>query len=178
VDALIVTRRLSGLAQACLFGACCVHAAAGAESLEVGIKAAYLYKFAPFVEWPDKVFASPDSPINLCIAGSDPFGPSLDRIVAGQRVGGRPIAVRHIGAVAPDTGCQIAFLGGPAEQSSAEAAALHGQPVLTVSDQGGGGIVSFVIVDNRVRFTIDKSAADDAHIVISSKLLNLAVEKR
>ena len=164
---------------ACLLAACCMGAAQAGESLEYGIKATYLYKFAPFVEWPEKVFPSPESPINVCVSGANPFGGALDRIVTGQRVGGRPIAVRHLGQIAPDSGCQIAFLGGSPEQSAAQAAALlRGQPVLTVTDGSGGGIVSFVIVDNRVRFAIDKNAADEAHIVISSKLLSLAVETR
>lgn len=175
------TRRTGWLSRAgaCLLAACCVSPAQAGESLEYGIKAAYLYKFAPFVEWPDKVFSSPESPINVCVSGANPFGGSLDQIATGQRVGGRPIAVRHVGQIAPDSGCQIAFLGGSPEQSAAQAAALlRGQPVLTVTDGGGGGIVSFVIVDNRVRFAIDKSAAADAHIAISSKLLSLAVETR
>lgn len=150
------------------------------RSLEYGIKAAYLAKFAPFVEWPQAAFSSPDSPISICVSGADPFGGALDQIVAGQRVAGRALAVRHIGPLAADSSCQIAFIGGSAEQPVADGAALaRARPILTVTDGAdSGGIVCFVIVDNRVRFTVDKKAADEAHIVVSSKLLGLAVETR
>ncbi|HWA89829.1 MAG TPA: YfiR family protein [Rhizomicrobium sp.] len=182
MEALIVRRRAHLLASLATLGLAWLAllpwlgAAQADDTLEYKIKAAYLYKFAPFVAWPDKVFASPDSPINVCVSGANPFGAALDRIAAGQRVGGRPVQVKHVASVAPDSLCQIVFLGGSAEQSPAQgAAALRGQPVLTVTD-GAGGIIGFVLVDNRVRFSIDKAAADESHLAISSKLLSLAVE--
>ncbi len=149
-------------------------------SLEYGIKAAYLYKFAAFVEWPDKTFPTADSPINVCVAGTDPFGSTLEQVAAGQRVGGHPIAIRRLSAIAAGSSCQIAFLAGSGEQSVAQAlAATHGEAVLTVTDAAADprdhGIVSFVIVNDRVRFEIDNGAAEQNHVVISSKLLSLAV---
>jgi len=150
-------------------------AAPAADTLEYGVKATFLYKFAPFVEWPAGVFASPESPITICVAGADPFGPALDQVAARQRVGGRPLAVKHLASVARDSGCQIAYLGG------AEAQALRGEPVLTVTDSAADsahGIVNFVIQEGRVRFTIDNAAAEESHIAISSKLLNLAIAAR
>lgn len=171
---LAISRTLLGL----LAAAWCAAAHAG-ESLEYPIKASYLYKFAPFVQWPPAAFSTADSPIVICVSGSDPFGSFLDQAVAGQRVAGRPIVVRHIKAIAADSGCQIAFLGGSPDQSIAQGLeAVRGQPVLTVTDNaadpGSRGIISFIIIDNRVRFEIDQRAAEENHIAISSKLLSLA----
>ncbi len=154
--------------------------AQASDTLEYAVKATYLYKFAPFVEWPPTAFAAADSPINICVSGTDPFGAALDQAAAGQRIGGRPVAVHHVAAVEPASGCQIVFIGGSPEQSIAQSLALlRGQPVLTVTDgaadQGNRGIISFVIVDNKVRFQIDAHAAEQNHIAISSKLLSLAV---
>lgn len=148
-------------------------AARAGDALETGVKATYLYKFAPFVEWPASVFASPESPITICVVGSDPFGPALDQVASRQRIGGRPLAVRHLASVARDSGCQIAYLDGTQAPD-----ALHGEPVLTVTDgapEGARGIVNFVIQEGRVRFTIDNRQAEESHIDISSKLLTLAV---
>jgi hypothetical protein len=154
--------------------------AAAADTLEYPIKATYLYKFVPFVQWPEAAFPSADSPINICISGQDPFGPMLDEAAAGQRVGARPIAIRHIAAVDANSGCQVVYIGGSQNQSIAQGLqALQGQPVLTVTDNTGApndhGIVSFVVIDNRVRFEIDERAAAQNHLTISSKLLSLAV---
>jgi len=157
-------------------------AARAGESLESGIKATYLYKFAPFVDWPAGAFASPDAPVTICVAGSDPFGPSLDQVAGRERVGGRGIAVKHLASVGSGSGCHIAYLGGSAEQPVGQSlAALRGQPVLTVTDgaeSGAHGIISFIVVDGRVRFQIDNAMAEENHIVISSKLLSLAVPSR
>ncbi len=156
--------------------------AAAPASLEYAVKAAYLYKFAPFVEWPTTAFATADSPINICVSGKDPFGLILDQEVVGQRVSGRAVVVRHITAIAANSGCNVVYLGGSAEQSVPQSLEmLRGQPVLTVSDAAVGpaerGIVNFVIDDNKVRFEIDERAAEQNHLSISSKLLSLARQK-
>lgn len=169
--------RIAGLVLAVLCGA-----AWAGGSLETGIKATYLYKFAPFVDWPAGAFASADAPVTICVAGTDPFGPSLDQVAGRERVGGRAMAVKHMTAVAPGSGCQIAYLSGSAEQSVEQGlTVLRGRPVLTVTDgadPGAHGIISFVIAEGRVRFQIDNAMAEENHIVISSKLLSLAVQTR
>jgi hypothetical protein len=155
---------------------------AAASSLEYVVKATYLYKFVPFVAWPASSFSSPDSPINICIYGRDPFGQTLDQAVAGQRIQGRPIIVRRISDLAASSGCHVVYLANSIEQLDAHASELlRGQPILTVSDAASSsadrGIINFVIVDNKVRFEIDDSAAQQDHIAISSKLLTLAYQK-
>lgn len=155
-------------------------AAEGSQGLEISVKATYLYKFAPFVEWPPGAFASPTSPLILCVVGADPFGSVLDRAVADQRVGDRPIAVRRIHRADRDAGCHVMYIAGSAEQSiEAALRVVEGAPILTITDATHRppvkGIVHFVIQDRRVRFQIDDMAAARNRIKISSKLMHLAV---
>ena len=137
--------------------------AALSTSLEYAVKAAYLYKFAPFIEWPATAFSSPDSPINICVSGKDPFGPALDQVAtAGQHVEGHALVVRRIPDIAAANGCQIVYLGVPSGQSTSQGLdALRGQPILTVSDpvaassQRGEFPSILLVEDNKVRFEID-----------------------
>ena len=79
---------------------------------EYAVKAAYLYKFAAFVEWPGASFAAANSPLNLCVVGFDPFGAHLDRAVANQRIGEHPIVAKRLDRAHPDAGCHIAYVAG------------------------------------------------------------------
>ncbi|HYE46530.1 MAG TPA: YfiR family protein, partial [Caulobacter sp.] len=81
------------------------------RSLEYPVKAAYLPKFAPFIDWPPKAFAAPDSPFVICVVGADPFGPLLDKAVRGQRIGRRAFQVRRIATVGRDSGCHVLYVG-------------------------------------------------------------------
>lgn len=149
------------------------------RSLEYSVKAAFLYKFGSFVEWPSTAFAGPRAPVQLCIVGHDPFGPVLDGVVRGETINMRPIAVRRLPTISASSGCHIAYLGGSQAQSVASALqALSDAPVLTVSDaaRGDRSVIQFVLRASRVRFQIDERAATASRLSISSKLLNLAVE--
>jgi hypothetical protein len=154
-------------------------AAAAVSPLEASIKATFLVKFAGFVEWPAATFASPVSPIRLCIVGDDPFGDLVDRAAAGEAVAGHPIAIHRLATPAEAKNCHIVYLGGGAVEA---APLLRGAPVLTVSDvppaAGVKGIINFVVQNNRVRFEIDDRAARQDGLRISSKLLELAVAAR
>ena len=144
-----------------------------AEPLELAVKAAYLTKFGIYVEWPD---TAPGSAINLCVAGEDPFGKTLDSAAASQQPGNRPISVQRLKSVTPESDCDIAYFGNgdPAAPQAIES--LRGSPVLTVSDSSGkGAIINFVLKDNRVRFEIDEAAAAQNKLVLSAKLLSLAL---
>jgi hypothetical protein len=145
--------------------------AQGQESLEYAVKAAYLTKFAPFIEWPDGVFANPGAPVTICILGNDPFGATLDKAAASGG-GGRPITIRRLASNDPAEGCQIVFSG----DADANLDGLRGKPVVTVTDSTvpGHGIISFVMPDNHVRFDIDDAGAEASGLRISSKLLELA----
>ncbi len=153
-----------------------------AGSLEYPVKATYLYKFAPFVTWPDSAFSAPNSPFVICVLGEDPFGPVLDQAVSTQRIGARALVIRRLERVDRGSGCQILYLGASRGQSEADAlAAVRGAPVLTVTDAARSepqGVIHFVVQDNRVRFQIDDQAAAQNGLMISSKLLSLAVSVR
>jgi hypothetical protein len=151
-----------------------------AASLEYAVKATYLHKFAPFVEWPNAAAEFPGGDFTVCVVGNDPLGTVLDRAVIGQDVAGRPIAIRRFASVTGNPGCAVMFVTGSDTQSiAATLAAVRGAPVLTVtdgaSDSAAKGIINFVIQDDRVRFEIDDGAASASGLTISSKLLNLAV---
>ena len=145
--------------------------------LDVAVKATFLYKLAPFVDGPPDPAGSSDGGFDICVVGDDPFGPTLDRAVAGQQIGGQAIKVRRLAVAARDAGCKIMFLGGSRGQSVHDALkAMRGAPVLTVTDeQANGGVIDFVVEQGRVHFRIDDQAAADDGLVISSKLLSLAV---
>lgn len=158
-----------------------IQPAAAAQSatvpLEYAVKANYLYKFAPFVTWPDKAVA-PGAPFTICLLGETGFGPVLDEAVRGESVNGHPVAVRRLDPSAPIAPCQILFVGrsGQAGTQALRSAATY--PVLTVTDRDhglGGGMIDFVLRRGRVRFAIDAAAARSSGLQISSKLLALAV---
>lgn len=151
---------------------------AQSESLESAIKATYLYKLAPFVEWPAGSFASATSPVNICIVADPTFAELLEQAVQGQRVDRRPFAVRRLPDADP-RGCHIIFVR---TDTASALEMMRGAPVLTVTDaavdQTAKGIVNFVKRDNKVRFEIDDISAAENHLEISSKVLSLAVAVR
>jgi hypothetical protein len=150
-------------------------------NLEYALKATFIYKLAAFVEWPPAAFDSSTSAINLCVAGTNPFGKVLDQAVAGQKIESHPIVVRRAGDKA--AGCHILYLGMASAPSAAQTLrSVRGSPVLTVTDSafedGARGIVHFVIRDSRVRFEINADSASQNGITLSSKLKSLAVSAR
>jgi hypothetical protein len=156
----------------------CAGSARAQETVESAVKATYLYKFAPFVDWPQGSFASAEEPFTVCIIGHDPFGAVLDQAVKGQRIGSRAVEIKRMGILGPNSGCRIAYVGGSPEQSIGEALEfVRGTPILTVTDGADNmprGIIRFVLDNNHVRFEIDDAAAAQNDLVISSKLLSLA----
>lgn len=147
-------------------------------SLERAVKASFLFKFAPFVEWPPAAFTTSDRNFMICVIGEDPFGTVLNEVVRGQKIRERPVSVRRLGPTGNTTGCHILYAGRSSDAGYAPFAALTGQPVLTVSDHGSGpsgAMIDFVMQSGRVRFQIDDSAARANGLRISSKLLGLAL---
>jgi hypothetical protein len=149
---------------------------AGAQpSLEYQVKAAYISKLAPFIDWPSSAFAGPNGPLVICVVGNDPFGNVLDKAVEGVRDRDHPLQVRRLPAPDPEAACHILFA---ADAAIAEQAIeqMRAKPVVTVTDSGqpARGMVSFVIAANHVRFDIDAAAAERVGLRFSSKLLSLA----
>jgi hypothetical protein len=157
--------------------------AAWPEEIDLNVKAAYLYKFAPFVDWPSTAFAGPNAPVTICLQGPDPFGALLDQVVQGKARGTRPFAIRRLAVAGPDSGCQILHARGSREQSVAQALkTVEGVPVLTVTDSEedprSKGMINLVLRANHVRFEIDQAAAQGAGVTLSGKLLDLAISVR
>jgi len=176
------TRLAAGLATAAGLAFAPGAASADDAALEYAVKANFLYKFGPFVDWPATAFAGPASPFNVCVVGDDPFGAALEEAVRGQTVAGHPAVVRRLAIVSGEPGCHVIYLGRSRIQSPADALkALRGAPILTVTDerQGfSGGVVHFVLKDGRVRFGLDMDTARTNGLTISSKLQGLAVVLR
>lgn len=158
-----------------------ITAAAADESLESAVKAAFLFKFGAYVEWPASAFISPTSPMHLCVVGgSDAFIATLGKVVGTERINDRTVVVRSLKTVDRDSGCHILYIGvAEAQHVGQIIETTRGSNVLTVSDAGGSksgaGIIDFVIANNRVRFDIDDEAAAQNGLVVSSKLLSLAL---
>jgi len=151
---------------------------AAAQSVpEYDVKAAFLLNFTKFVEWPPEAFAASDSPLEICIVGKDPFARTLDDIVAGETMNGHRLTVRRLTESPAPHVCQIVFIGGEEKEVSRIVGSL-GRGVLTVGEGEGfikeGGMIAFVIQDRRVRFDINRSAAEGAALKLSSKLLTVA----
>ena len=154
--------------------------AAMSASLEQSVKAAFLPKFARYVDWPPAAVPGAGAPFTLCIVGRDSFGDVIEQAAAGQRIGAHPVVLRRVASAdQARRACQVAFIGGSSQQSAATMLArLAGSPILTVTDARNGdarGMIHFVLHDGRVRFHIDNGEAARHNLAISSRLLTLAL---
>ena len=167
---LLVTLAAAGLA---------VLPARAEVSPEYKLKAAYLFNFAKFVEWPAKAFTDPASPIVIGVLGTDPFGDALDQIIKGRAINGRPLTIRRAQRGAELTSCHLVFIS-RSEQARLPAtlAPFADQATLTVSDADefltAGGAIHLVLEDQKVRFAINAGAAERAGLKIAAQLLSLA----
>jgi hypothetical protein len=148
---------------------------------EYQVKAAFLYNFVKFVDWPATP-AGQEGPIELCVLGRDPFGGALDRVIDGKTVNSRPLVIRRIGDIAAVRTCHVLFVSASEAGRLTEIIkAAHAGSVLTVSEldrfSERGGIITFLMEGQRVRFRINPKMATSAGLKISSKLLQLAVVK-
>jgi len=170
---------LFSLSLFCTAPAGAVAAVPQATPLDIQVKAAFLAKFAAYVNWPSSAMAAPNDPIRLCVIGRDPFGPDLDQAVAREHVDSHAVVVHRLSATASAKDCHIAFVGGsPSQSIAAMLDALRAKPVLTVTDATLGtdrGMVHFALKDGRVRFHIDDARAAQADLSISARLMSLAL---
>ena len=152
------------------------------DSSEYLIKAGFIFNFAKFVEWPAPSFAQPDSPIVIGILGTDPFGAIIDQIVQDKKIGARGFVVKRLKWAADLKDlkeCKILFVAASERAHIDDVVqAVKGLPILTVGETPGfaehGGVIRFVLEDNRVRFEVNVEAARQADLTISSRLLTLA----
>ena len=153
--------------------------ARAAEVSQQQVEAAYLYKFGGYVTWPDKTFAAPDSPLVIGVAGADTLADDLTGMVAGRTIDGHPVAVRRIHDNEPLNGVHILFIGSARSMQGDELfESSRGRPILVVTEGAEGlaqgGAVSFVVVDDRVRFDVSLDAVQRNGLKLSALLLSVA----
>ncbi len=146
-------------------------------SFEYAIKATYLIKFSPFVVWPKS--ETEIHAFNICIAGDDPFGSQLDKVIRDEQINNQPIVIHRLTQLSQSSDCQILYTG-VMPWTAELRTAVQGKPVLTVAEDGSANeaIIQFLLVDGRVRFKIDAITAANSNLTLSSKLLTLATSVR
>jgi hypothetical protein len=147
---------------------------------EYQVKAAFLVNFARFVEWPPQSFGAANDPLVVGVYGNGLFGAALEEAVLGKRIGGRPAVIRRTSQISALRSCHVVFLPASEINHFRELSnSLGDLSVLLVGETEGfaesGGVINFILENERVRFEISPSAAARVHLKISSKLLQLAV---
>ena len=167
------------VALALLFGNSCARAESDTTAAEYRIKAAFLFKFVGFVEWPPATFERADAPFTIGVLGNATLGNELEQIVAGRQVTGHPVRVRVLGRGDSSAGLQVLFVGlSEAGHLGAVVAATDGVSTLVVSESDGalalGSAINFVVVDDKVRFDVALHSINRAGLKISARLLAVA----
>ena len=175
-------RRIWRAATVGLVIACATSAAPGVPEQQVDeyrVKAAFLYNFAKFVEWPAGAFQKPKEPISICVLGQNPFGRSLEDTLAGREIEGRTLAVRNVSNIKQVTGCHVLFVGSAGSAKLLPMLRDMNTPgVLTVGESdtsiAEGAVINFTMEGAKVHFEISLDAAEREQLRISSRLLSLA----
>ncbi|HEY1483966.1 MAG TPA: YfiR family protein [Candidatus Acidoferrum sp.] len=152
-----------------------------AKPEEYQVKAVYLYNFGRFVQWPAS--GAKDDPFTICILGRDPFEAILDTTLANEKIDSHKLMAKRIANYRDAKSCRIVFISASEFSRAKEILSLlEGSPVLTVSDMpsfvSNGGMIQFVLQDNKVRFEVNLTAAEKAGLTLSSQLLKVATEVR
>ena len=184
MDLLSKISRAASRATVCLIGAWvwCAWPAAAQDRIierEYQLKAAFLYNFAKFVEWPDDNFADASAPMVFCILGEDPFGGSLEAVVHDKNINGRGIIVHRAEKLSGLEICHVLFVseswrGGLGDIFNA----LAESDILTVGDRDrfahDGGMINMVRKRNKIRFQINQLAVTRTGLEMNYRLLTLA----
>lgn len=156
------------------------HAQTPASAPERQVKAAYLLKFAAFVEWPEASFAHPDSALQIGVAGSDALAEQLERMAAGRSVNGHPVTVRRLSPGAPLAGLHMLFLDNSLDRGVMATLldGARGQSLLTVSDADEanalGCMINFIVADAKLRFDVVMRHVATSRLRISARMLAVA----
>jgi hypothetical protein len=142
------------------------------------VKAAFLYNFAKFVDWPASAFTGPESPFTLCVVGSEPFI-SASETLAGKSIKGRKVVVRRIDTVVGARQCNMIYLASADEGGFNLDPAQLKAAVLTVGESDDflrrGGIINLTVVNNKIRFEIDRDAGERLGFRFRAQLLQRAL---
>lgn len=154
---------------------------ADSVSKEYQLKAAFLYNFTKFVEWPPERFADDTSPIVIAVLGKNPFGDEITNLVKNRSVNGRSIIVRFIASDAEISSAHIVFITA-GEESRVNESLFAPPGVLTVGESSEfmarGGMIRFTLIGEKVRFEINQASSERAGLKISGQLLKLATAVR
>ena len=150
-----------------------------AAPTEDRIKAAFLYKFAGYVEWPESSFENAQAPIVIGVLGAEPIADALLTLTAGRTIANRNMLIKRIGIGDPISGLHILFIGDSQRSHLGELApTLQAHSVLTVSESEGalarGSIINFLIMNQRVKFDVSLESAEKSKLRLSSRLLAVA----
>lgn len=148
-------------------------------ALERSVKAAYLYKFLAFIEWPAEAFADPDTPVTIGVVAADSVVEELKQLIPGRMVDGRPVAVRKMQESDASTDVHLLFIGWNGNNQLGDWVRLvQSHPTLVVCESprafAAGCAVNFVLVDGRLRFEVSPTAAENVGLKLSSRLLAVA----
>jgi hypothetical protein len=148
-------------------------------NLERQVKAAYLYKFASYVEWPEGAFPHQDSPLVIGVIGADAVADELEHIVAGHTINGRTIIARKLKRGEPLTGLHMLFIGRLEKAHLLELfSEAKNKPLLTVTESEDahalGSMINFVVTDDRLRFEVALAPVGVGGLKISARMLTAA----
>lgn len=148
-------------------------------SKEYQLKAAFLFNFTKFVEWPSERFQNETSPIIIAVLGHNPFDAELPKLVEGRSVHGRMITVRHIASAEEIPDAHVLYVAA-GEEARMDTTIFGEAGVLTVGESAlfaeRGGIIRFVLIDEKVRFAINQDSGERAGLKVSAELLKLATD--
>jgi hypothetical protein len=148
------------------------------KAKEYQLKAAFLYNFAQYIDWPSDTFTSSEQPLRIGILGNDPFGQILDDMVRGEVIKKHRLLIQRSHKVEDLSSSQILFVSVSEETRMPEILKqLANTPIVTVSESDVfcrlGGVIQFVIEGNRVRFVINQGSAEEHRLKMSSQLLSV-----
>lgn len=148
-----------------------------AATAEAQVKAAYVYKLASFVRWPENAAATDD--FRLCVSGRRDVAGVLQELVRGQRIGGQSVAVVQLDAAGEQArSCRVLFVGRAGATATGLLERTETAPVLTICDRTTGSrgcVIEFVSQGGKVRFTLDRARAERRRLELSAKLMDVAV---
>jgi hypothetical protein len=174
---ILMRRWQRGVTAFALMLACAAAQAQGAPS-EATVKAAFLYKFAGYVEWPASAFPQPDAPLVIGVVGADEVAAELEKLLPGRQVNNRRVVARRVREGEPLRGIHLLFVGRGERDLRAALRAAQQQGVLAVSEAERGlelgSAINFVVVDDRVGFEVSLDSAERSGIRISSRMLAVA----
>ena len=149
-----------------------------AQPSEYAVKAAYLFNFINFTEWPAAALEGATGPFQICLVGGDPFGPAIDEAMRGETVHGHPLTVRRLRVDDPLGECRVVFVPASVAAPAAVLRSVRNAPILTVGESEdfwrAGGMLRFEMQETHVRFDANGRAAEWAGLKLSARLMQVA----